>query len=107
MQNTYSQTAVILESYTCYGLTLGAHAQRKLQCVSVCVSVGRHLTFGASVCLIPEGQNCGVFFENVPFLLYGVICLSRQRVRPYLVFVATVASLLVRKANNIILNTDY
>ena len=81
--------------------------------MSVCVSVKSHLTSGASVrpeiditCLAGnEGQKiCGVFFENAPLQRYGVICVSRQRVRPYLVFVATEASLLVRKANDI-LNT--
>ena len=68
-------------------LTLGAHAQRGLQylvvcvCVSVCLSIKSHLTSGASV--HPEntvaysagngGQNiCGVFLETVPFKSYGV-----------------------------------
>ena len=84
-----------------------------LASVCVCVSVSRHLTSGASVCLENavtystgnEGQKiCGYFFENVPFLFYGIICVSWQCVRLYYVFVTTEASLLRKKANNI-LNT--
>ena len=43
--------------------------------------------------------NCMDYSENAPLLRSGVICDSRQCVRPYLV-VATKASLLVTKANN-------
>ena len=67
-------------------LTLGAHAQRGLQylgsvclcvCVSVCLSVKSHLTYGASIrpenavtySAGNEGQNiCSVFSENAPLL---------------------------------------
>ena len=101
-------------------LTLGAHAQRGLQylvcvcvcvcVVCVCVSVSQHLTFGASVCLENavtystgnEGQKiCGDFFKNSPFLFYGVICVSQQRVRLYYVFVTTEAFSIRKKANDI------
>ena len=37
---------------------------------------------------------------------YDVICVSRQRVRRYLVFVTTQASLLVKKANEILITTN-
>ena len=75
----------------------------------MCVSVSQHLTFGASVCLENavtystgnEGQKiCGNFFENAPFLFYGDICVSQQRVRLYYMFVTTEASLLRKKAND-------
>ena len=36
------------------------------------------------------------------FKIYGIICISQQRVRPYLVFVTTQASLLVKKANDVL-----
>ena len=45
------------------------------------------------------------FFKNASFTRYGVICVSRQHVRPYLVFVTTEASLLVKKANEILRTT--
>ena len=45
-----------------------------------------------------------VFANKASFKRYGVICVSRQHVRPYLVFVTIQASLLVKKANEI-LNT--
>ena len=60
-------------------LTLGAHAQRELQYLGLCVclSVKSHLTYGACVC--PENavtyltgnegrKICGVFSENAPLL---------------------------------------
>ena len=76
-------------------LTLGAHAQRGLRylglcvCLCVCLSVKSHLTSGASV--RPEntvtysagkgGQKiCGVFFETAPFKSYGV---KRKRKSQY------------------------
>ena len=43
--------------------------------------------------------------ENVSLLRYGVFCMSQQCVRPYLVFMAAVASLLVGKANEILSTT--
>ena len=46
-----------------------------------------------------------VFANNASFKRYGVICISRQRVRPYLVFVTSQASLLVKKANEILSTT--
>ena len=60
-------------------LTLGAHAQRGLQYLGlcVCVSVKSHLTYGASVrpenavkySAGNEGRKiCGVFSENAPLL---------------------------------------
>ena len=53
-----------------------------------------------------EGQKIKRdFSENVPFLTYGVICASRQRVRPYFVFVTTEASLLVKKADEVLSTT--
>ena len=39
------------------------------------------------------------------FKRYGVICISRQSVRPYLVFVNIQASLLVKKANEMLSTT--
>ena len=72
-----------------------------------------YLVSGASVCLENavmystgnEGQKfCGDFFENVQFLFYGVICVSWQRTCLYSVFVTHEASLLRKKANDI-LNT--
>ena len=52
-----------------------------------------------------EGQKIrAVFSKTALFERYGVICVSRQHVRPYLVFVTIQASLLVKKANEI-LNT--
>ena len=45
-----------------------------------------------------------VFANKASFKRYGVICVSRQHVRPYFVFVTIQASLLVKKANDI-LNT--
>ena len=47
--------------------------------------------------------NC-VFAKKALFKRYCIICVSRQRVRHYIVFVTTQASLLVKKANEI-LNT--
>ena len=50
-----------------------------------------------------EGQNiCAIFSETAPLQRFGVICTSRQHVCPYLVFVATEASLVVRKINDIL-----
>ena len=42
-----------------------------------------------------------IFAKKASFKRYGVICISRQRVRSYLVFVNIQASLLVKKANEI------
>ena len=79
-------------------------------CVSVCVSVKSHLTSGASVrpeidatCFAGnEGQKiCRIFSENAPLQRYGVICVSRQRVRLCLLFMTTRASLLGEKAYDI------
>ena len=69
-----------------------------------------HLTSGVSVCLKNDTayltSNEGQYICAVFSLLQrcGVICISWQCLHPYLVFVATEASLLVRKANDI-LNT--
>ena len=53
-----------------------------------------------------EGQKIrAVFSKTASFERYGVICVSRQRARPYLVFVTTQASLLVKKANEILSTT--
>ena len=105
-------TVIILHIYT-----LGAHAQRGLVgsvCVCVCVSVTLHLTSRMSVRLKndtiyltgTEGQKIrAVFSKTASFERYGVICVSRQRARPYLVFVTTQASLLVKKANEILSTT--
>ena len=46
-----------------------------------------------------------VFAKKASFKRYGVICISRQRMRPYLVFVIIQASLLVKKANEILSTT--
>ena len=43
-----------------------------------------------------------VFAKKASFKRYGVVCISRQRVRPYLMFVTIQASLLVKKANEIL-----
>ena len=97
-------------------LTLGAHAQRGsvCVCVSVCLSVTLHLTSRMSVRLKKdtiyltgtEGQKIrAVFSKTASFERYGVICVSRQRACPYLVFVTTQASLLVKKANEILSTT--
>ena len=43
-----------------------------------------------------------IFAKKASFKRYGVICISRQRVRSYLVFVNIQASLLVKKANEIL-----
>ena len=77
--------------------------------VCVCVSVTLHLTSRMSVRLKndtiyltgTEGQK----IRAASFERYGVICVSRQRTRPYLVFVTTQASLLVKKANEILSTT--
>ena len=42
------------------------------------------------------------FAKKSLFKIYGIICISQQRVRPYLVFVTTQASLLVKKANDVL-----
>ena len=76
--------------------------------LSVCLSVTLHLTSRTSVRLKNdtiyltgnEGQKLlAVFSKTASFEIYGVICVSRQRVRPYLLFVTPQASLLVKKAN--------
>ena len=73
---------------------------------SVCLSVTLHLTSRMSVRLKnntiyltgTEGQKIrAVFSKTASFERYGVICVSRQRARPYLVFVTTQASLLVKR----------
>ena len=46
--------------------------------------------------------NCGYFSKNASFKRYGIICVSRQGKRPYLVFVTTQASLLVKKTNEVL-----
>ena len=83
-------------------------------CVCVCLSVTLHLTSRMSVRLTndtiyltgTEGQKIrAVFSKTASFERYGVICVSRQRARPYLVFVTTQASLLVKKANEILSTT--
>ena len=78
---------------------------------SWCLSVTLHLHYRMSKTMYTAylmgdlGQNiCAAFSENAPLQRYGVICVSQQHVRPYLMFMATKASLQVRKANNI-LNT--
>ena len=82
--------------------------------VRVCVSVTLHLTSRMSVRLKndtiylmgTEGQKIrAVFSKTASFERYGVICVSRQRARPYLVFVTTQASLLVKKANETLSTT--
>ena len=74
-------------------LTLGAHAQRGLQClvcVSVCLCVCYHVfCHRAQQCAqqdIPadsagheQSFKNGIFFKNAWFRSYGVICLPRQR----------------------------
>ena len=83
-------------------------------CTCVCLSVTLHLTSRMSVRLKndtiyltgTEGQKIrAVFSKTASFERYGVICVSRQRARPYLVFVTTQASLLVKKANEILSTT--
>ena len=83
-------------------------------CVCVCLSVTLHLTSRMYVRLKndtiyltgTEGQKIrAVFSKTASFERYGVICVSRQRARPYLVFVTTQASLLVKKANEILSTT--
>ena len=83
-------------------------------CVCVCLSVTLHLTSRMSVRLKndtiyltgTEGQKIrAVFSKTASFERYGVICVSRQRARPYLVFVTTQASSLVKKANEILSTT--
>ena len=50
-----------------------------------------------------EGQKLrAVFSKTASFERYGIICVSRQRVRPYLLLVTTQASLLVKKVNEIL-----
>ena len=83
--------------------------------VCVCLSVYTlHLTSRMSVRLKNDtiyltgtgGQKIrAVFSKTASFERYGVICVSRQRARPYLVFVTTQASLLVKKANEILSTT--
>ena len=46
------------------------------------------------------------FAKKASFKRYGITCISRQRVHPYLVFVTTQASLLVKTANEILRNTS-
>ena len=78
---------------------------------SVCLSVTLHLTSRMSVRLKndtiyltgTEGQKIrAVFSKTASFERYDVICVSRQRVRPYLLLVTTQASLLVKKVNEIL-----
>ena len=53
-----------------------------------------------------EGQKIrAVFSKTASLERYGIICVSRQCARPYLVFVTTQASLLVKKANEILSTT--
>ena len=82
-------------------------------CVSVCLSTPQ-LTSRWFVCPRNDAThlsdnenqfNFMAYSEGAPLLRYGVICISRQCRRPYLVFVATEASLLVRKANDILITT--
>ena len=82
--------------------------------LSVCLSVTLHLTSRTFVRLKNdtiyltgnEGQKLlAVFSKTASFEIYGVICVSRQRVRPYLLFVTPQASLLVKKANEILSTT--
>ena len=77
----------------------------------VCLSVTLHLASPMSIHVKNdtayltgnEGQKfCGDFSENYLLLRCGVICVSQQCVWPYFMFMATVASLLVRKANEIL-----
>ena len=49
--------------------------------------------------------NCMAYSESAPLQRYGVICVSQQCVRSYLVFVATEPSLLARMANDILSTT--
>ena len=83
-------------------------------CLSVCLSVTLHLDSRLSVRLKNDtayltgnkGQkSCWEFSENAPLQRYGVICVSRQRVHPCLLFVGIEASLLVVKANKILSTT--
>ena len=46
-----------------------------------------------------------IFAKKASFKRYGVICVSQQGVRPHLVFVTIQASLLVKKANEILSTT--
>ena len=101
--------------------TLGTHTQQGLQylvCVCVCVcsylsvcllvdiSPLEHLFVLKTLSHIQQATKVKKFvgISLKMFCFYGVICISRQHVRPYLMFVATEASLLVRKDNDI-LNT--
>ena len=88
------QFSIAHTSHGCIlSLTLGAHAQEGYcscrVCLSVCLFIKSHLTFGVSV--HPEttitytagngGQKiCGVFFETAPFKSYGV---KRKRKSQY------------------------
>ena len=49
--------------------------------------------------------NSIVWFNPAPMPSFGVICVSQQRIRPYLVFVASEPSILVRKANDLLRTT--
>ena len=48
-----------------------------------------------------------VFAKKASFKMYGVICISSQRVHLYLVFVTIQAFLLVKKANEILSTSSY
>ena len=50
-----------------------------------------------------EGKTvCEFFSENAPLQRFGIICVSRQCVRPCLLFLMTEASLVVEKGNDIL-----
>ena len=90
-------------------IALGAHAQRGpglCVCLSVTSRMSVRLKNDTIYLTGTEGQKIrAVFSKTASFERYGVICLSRQRARPYLVFVTTQASLLVKKANEILSTT--
>ena len=86
---------------------MACHAQTSL-------SVTLHLTSRMSVRLKnntiyltgTEGQKLrAVFSKTASFERYGVICISRQPVRPYLVSVTTQASVLVKEILSTTRNT--
>ena len=92
----------------------GLHFINPRRACAAKLSVTLHLTSRMSVRLKndtiyltgTEGQKIrAVFSKTASFERYGVICVPRQRARPYLVFVTTQASLLVKKANEILSTT--
>ena len=86
MRNRFPEPLIYILARSIYSPRIRVDLLRSTRCACYGSGLLLHIISGRSV------KRFGEIWR------IGIICLSRQRVRPYLVFVTTQASLLVKKA---------